>query len=88
MISDKERESERGRTGRKRRRKKCKEKKRRDSVVAEEKKERMALRYLCLAKPNVKNRVVNATKRKERSEVRKHATEAIRFPRLVAVSRF
>ena len=103
MISEKEkerkREKERERkrererkkekkTGR-RRRKKCKEKKRRQRFgVSRGEKERMALRNLCLIKPNVKNRVVNATKRKERSEVRKHATETTRFPRLVAVSRF
>lgn len=89
MISDKEKERERERKNRRRRRKKCKEKKRRQRFGGSRgEKERMALRYLCLAKPNVKNRVVNATKRKERSEVRKHATETTRFPRLVVVSRF
>lgn len=86
-MTRRRKERERRRTGR---RKKCEEKERRQRFgVNGGKKGRMALRYLCLVKPNVKDRVVNATKRKERSEVRKHATEATRFPRLVAsLSRF
>lgn len=89
LVTRRRKERERRRTGRRRRKKREEKERRQRFGVNGGKKGRMALRYLCLIKPNVKDRVVNATKRKERSEVRKHATEATRFPRLVAsLSRF